>query len=223
MMGLIERGWQEASAASAHDLGFMLAKRIAGTSRSDDLEGTKGNDVISGLGGNDTIFDDRGNDRLYGNAGNDTLTGGSGNDILDGGTGNDELIGEIGNDILYGGAGNDRLAGHEGLNTLYGGPGRDKFIFEFEQGRPDKIMDFKASDDTIMLDRGFFEAVQKGTLSSGAFQLGSQASEADDRIIYNQATGAISYDPDGNVAQGARIFAYNVTKSAMTYADFVGI
>lgn len=189
--------------------------------RGRSFEGGASSDRLNGTAGNDIISDDRGNDRLYGHGGNDFIDGGLGNDVLDGGAGNDTLIGEVGNDTLYGGTGHDRLHGHEGRNVLYGGAGKDRFYFEFDQGRPDKIMDFKASDDTVMLDTGMFLGSAKGTLSASAFHLGSVAQDADDRVLYNSSTGSISYDPDGAGGQNAFVFAYNVKKSMMTHEDFI--
>ena len=44
--------------------------------------------------------------------------------------------------------------------------------------------------------------------------------DADDRILYDKATGALSYDADGSGAQAAVQFAVIDTKVALTGADF---
>ena len=62
----------------------------------------------------------------------------------------------------------------------------------------DRISGYSVFDDTILLDDAIFTALgSPGTLAAGAFNTGSAASQADDRIIYNSATGALLYDADG--------------------------
>ena len=46
-----------------------------------------------------------------------------------------------------------------------------------------------------------------GTLPAAAFTLGTAAHDANDRIIYNQVTGALIYDANGSAAGGAAQFA----------------
>jgi Ca2+-binding RTX toxin-like protein len=49
--------------------------------------------------------------------------------------------------------------------------------------------------------------------------VGDRALEADDRVIYNQATGALSYDPDGSGGAGAVRFAQLARGLALTFED----
>jgi Ca2+-binding RTX toxin-like protein len=55
-----------------------------------------------------------------------------------------------------------------------------------------------------------------GTLAAGAFLVGSVALDTADRIIYNSATGAVSYDKDGNAAAAQTQFATLSTGLALT-------
>ncbi len=127
---------------------------------------------------------------LNGNSNSNTLTGQGGNDTLYGKSGNDTLTGNAGNDWLYGGKGNDKLAG---------GAGADTFAFaESGNKNSDTISDFQIGVDRIALDDAVFtNAGPAGSLANAAYWEGSKAHDASDRVIYNPATGAIFYDPDG--------------------------
>ncbi|HEV8678847.1 MAG TPA: calcium-binding protein, partial [Stellaceae bacterium] len=165
---------------------------------------------ITGGGGNDTLAGGDGNDTLNGGAGNNTLNGNAGNDTLNGSTGNDVLIGGAGNDTLTGGGGNDTLNGGLGNDLLTGGGGNDSFKFDTALGATniDQIFDFSNVADKILLDDAVFTAAgAPGTLASSAFFIGAAAHDADDRIIYNNITGALIYDSNGTGAGGATQFA----------------
>ena len=130
-----------------------------------------------------------------------SITGNTLANVLTGGSLADTLNGSIGNDTLAGGAGND---------SLIGGSGNDQFIFNTELGATnvDAIQAYNARNDTILLDDAVFAALgSPGTLTAGAFNTGSVASQADDRIIYNSATGALLYDADGVGGVAALQFA----------------
>ena len=53
--------------------------------------------------------------------------------------------------------------------------------------------------------------------------VGSAALDADDRIIYDQTTGLLYYDADGNGAGAAVLFAGVAGLPALTAADFTVI
>lgn len=159
-----------------------------------------------------------GDTRLVGTSTADTLYGKNGvNDVVSGWAGNDILAGLAGNDTLNGGAGNDRLTG---------GAGRDNFDFNTALSATtnvDTIVDFNVAADTIRIDDSIFKAIGQtsGVLAAAKFYIGAAAHDADDRIIYDQASGALMYDADGNGAGAAIKFATLTTKLALTNADFI--
>ncbi|WP_169517065.1 M10 family metallopeptidase C-terminal domain-containing protein [Azohydromonas australica] len=114
-----------------------------------------------------------------GTRGNDNYTGTDGADSLDGGTGDDTLIGVTGRDQLSGGTGQDAFRFAEAPAAT----GRDP------------ILDFKTADDRLEFSHAAYAA------------LGTQADQADDRLIYDEATGALRYDADGSGAGAAVLIA----------------
>jgi serralysin len=60
-------------------------------------------------------------------------------------------------------------------------------------------------------------------LSATALFIGAAAHDADDRIIYNPANGAVLYDADGNASGAAVAFAVLPTGLALTHDDIVVI
>jgi Ca2+-binding RTX toxin-like protein len=142
-----------------------------------------------------------GNDKITGSKFADTIYGGKGNDTLKGGAGNDVLKGDAGNDTLYGGLGKD---------VLTGGAGKDTFVFDTKLGATnvDTITDFSVKDDRIVLDDDIFKKIGKvGDLSAAAFHIGTKAHDASDRIIYDNKSGKLWYDADGNGKGAAVQFA----------------
>jgi serralysin len=126
-------------------------------------------------------------------------------------------------DILAGGDGDDRLNGGLGKDRMTGGEGDDVFAFTTRLGKAnvDRILDFSSSEDAIHLSSKIFGRLAKGALSEEAFHIGAKAAEADDRIIFNKRTGALSYDADGSGTQhGAIKFAQLKAKTVLTADDF---
>ncbi|MDD5273623.1 MAG: hypothetical protein PHU14_13000 [Methylovulum sp.] len=136
----------------------------------------------------------------------------------------DTLNGTVGNDNLYGGGGNDTLNGGLGNDTLTGGAGSDIFRFNFAPATTniDKITDFTVADDTIQLENSIFtKLTTTGVLNAADFHIGTDAVDANDFIIYNQASGALSYDSDGNGAVAAVQIATLGVNLPLTNADFI--
>jgi len=148
--------------------------------------------------------------RLEGRGGNDTLIGGGaehGNQLF-GGDGNDSLVGWDMGDLLDGGAGDDTMSA-EDFATFTGGSGVDTFLFDSASGGG--VTDFTSGSDRIRLDaRSLSQLGASGTLAAGdpRFHAAAGATgghDADDRLVYNTATGDLYYDPDGNGAIAASL------------------
>lgn len=128
---------------------------------------------------------------------------------------------EIGQKII-GNAGNNIIDGKGGNDVLTGGAGMDKFAFTSALGvNIDKITDFSVVNDTITLDDAVFNGLAIGNLQTGAFNNGAAATQADDRIIYDPATGKLYFDADGVGGAAAVQFATIGTGLAITAADFL--
>lgn len=160
---------------------------------------------------------------IFGSAFSDGLTGDAAANYMLGYNGNDQLFGGAGNDTLYGGNGNDRLIGGAGSDRLDGGAGADRFVFDTALGpsNVDYLADYKPLDDTIELDDAIFTALALGALAPAAFTIGSAATNASHRIIYNQSAGQLFYDADGNGAGAQILFAKLVPGTALTFGEFV--
>jgi serralysin len=161
-------------------------------------------------------------------AGNDigqAIGGTNGANILNGNGGADDLAGFGGNDVLLGGDGDDLLNGGGASDVLNGGAGADRFVFADALGPTniDGIQDFVSGQDRLLLDHGVFTGLSVGGLSSGAFVTGTAAQDADDRILYDSATGNLYFDADGNGAGSAILFANLNGHPTLAASDFVVI
>jgi hypothetical protein len=134
-----------------------------------------------------------------------------------------EIAGTAANDSLTGTATQDNLHGGAGSDSLSGGAAADLFYFETAlsaASNVDNILDFSSVDDTLMLSRTIFTAITaNGTLAASAFFAGTAAHDADDRVVYNSATGDIFYDADGTGAGAAVLFAHLTPGAALTNLD----
>ena len=116
-----------------------------------------------------------------------------------------DLTGNALRNTIVGNAGSNIINGGGGKDVLTGGGGNDFFLFNSALSaisNVDTIADFNRAADTVRLDNAIFKAfwATTGTLASGQFFQGAHAHDADDRIVYNSATGALHYDANGNLA-----------------------
>jgi serralysin len=157
-----------------------------------------------------------------GNAAANTISGNNAANSLSGLGGSDQLLGQGGNDTLDGGAGNDALNGGLGTDAITTGSGSDRVLFNTALGgdNVDQVFDFSVVSDTFQLDNAVFTALAVGALPAAAFVIGAAAADADDRIIYDSTTGALSYDADGVDGAAQTQFAQVTPGLALTSADF---
>ena len=125
---------------------------------------------------------------------------------------------------IFGNSGANKIDGKGGSDTLTGGAGADTFLFTTAPGptNVDAIMDFKPIDDTISLSHLVFKGLATGALPTGAFALSTSTPQADDRIIYDKATGFVYFDQDGAGTAYAPIHFATVTAGVnLTATDFI--
>jgi serralysin len=205
-----------------------------------DFTGT-GNALANALTGG------TGDDTLIGRQGGDALDGGLGTDVASYATAKTGLVASLANpasntgdaagdtyasiegvrgskyaDALGGDDGDNLLWGGGGQDTLSGGLGGDTFAFDqtLVSGNVATVTDFAVGSDVIQLSLTIFAAAGfAGTLSASAFHTGSAAHDADDRIIYNGATGGLMFDADGIGGGSAKTFANVGTGLALSNTD----
>ena len=231
-------------------IGSNFNDNLTGDVKNNVLTGRAGNDILRGWTGVDTMVGGLGNDTYFvenagdivseklsegtdkvnstvtytlsANVENLTLTGTS---VIHG-TGNGQnnvITGNNAANQLNGGAGNDTLDGGLGANRLTGGTGNDIFRFT-STGPVDVIADYNVANDTIQFENSVFTALTTaGTLTTAQFRVGTQALDANDFVIYNNVTGALLYDANGNGAGAAVQIATLSAGLAMTNADIVVI
>lgn len=222
-------------------IGSSLDNVLEGGLGNDHLRGGLGNDRLEGGDGNDLLNGGRGADAINGGAGYDTLsyagslmgvvvnlgTGlASGGDALgDALSGIEHVIGSSYVDQLTGSSDYNKLAGGLGNDILTGGQGSDYFVFDTAISgfmNVDRITDFAVGIDGILIDDAAFAAIGgSGALSADAFALGTVAGDADDRILYDAATGYLRYDADGSGVSAAVAFATLTSGLALSSADFL--
>jgi len=159
------------------------------------------------------------------------ITGTSAADSLVAGMGDDSLSGGAGNDTLSGGVGNDTLSGGAGDDSLIGGLGADVFKFDtdLKTAGIDTIADFVTGTDKIVLSAAVFEKFTSGVaLTSANLVVGTGATAkaglSTNYLVYDKATGGLSYDADGSGA-GAAVQIAKITlvgtTSTPAFSDFV--
>lgn len=131
------------------------------------------------------------------------------------------LVGSSAADTLAGSTGNDVIAGGAGNDVLSGGAGADTFAFTLAPGSTnlDKVTDFTSGSDKIALSQSVFNALPVGALSAAAFVQAIGALTSDQHVIYNQSSGLLSYDADGNGAGAAVGVAQLAPGQALTAQD----
>jgi Ca2+-binding RTX toxin-like protein len=235
----------KSGSASGSDIGNDTLKNV------ENVVAGQSNDTITGSDDNNTIDGYTGADSMSGGLGNDTYqVDATGDQVVEAinegidlvkstitytlpsnvenlalsppfedtaikGTGNglaNTINGNKGDNTLDGGVGND---------TLTGGDGKD--VFKLTNSSDDTITDFVVTDDTIQLENAAFTKLTvSASLNSAFLKIGTAATESNDYIIYNQTTGTLFYDADGNgggLAEKIALLGTDV-HPILTAADF---
>lgn len=218
-------------------------KVVAGAG-NDYIDGGAGKDNMIGGAGDDTYYVDA-KDKVteVAGGGNDTIVTNSSyslaklanveNLTLDGSadinaTGNSAdnvLIGNSGDNVLDGKAGDDVLIGEEGDDLLIGGSGDDIFVFDNLDG-VDLVQDFTIGSDLLGLDSTVFTAFSTLIgdpiqVQDGNLVMGTVALDADDFLIFDDSTGALSYDADANGLVYEAVQIATVGVPSLEAADFM--
>jgi Ca2+-binding RTX toxin-like protein len=236
----------QAAGGSGNDKLFDV-ENVKGSAFNDLLIGSAVANVLNGHLGADRMIGDDGNDTYYVDNAGDVVT----ETNADAAGGIDAVYASVtyalganverlylegtaainasGNglaNLIGGNAGNNVILGNGGNDTLTGGAGQDTFVFNTALSgttNVDTITDFVVVDDTIFLENAVFTKLTTvGTLNAANFKIiGSAALDADDYILYDKTTGALSYDADGSGAGAAVRVAVLGTNLALTNADFI--
>jgi Ca2+-binding RTX toxin-like protein len=158
-----------------------------------------------------------------GNAQANFILGNNAANTIDGAGGNDRLYGLLGDDVLSGGDGDDLLWGGSGADSLTGGAGVDTFRIDRPAGVDDvdRLFDFVGGTDRISLDAAAYAGIGAAgaPLDAAVFVAGTAAADADDRIVYDAATGRLYFDADGNGGTAQILIASLDGNPTVTAAD----
>ena len=220
--------------------GNEFANTVHGNAGANVLDGRGGADTMMGFGGDDTYHVDNAGDvaNEAGGGGTDRVLTSVSYALMAGsqieqlaaadaaGTSALTLTGNEFHNTITGNAGANVIDGKGGIDTLVGLGGADSFAFTTALdgiNNVDTVSGFEVGVDRILLGGAAgeaFAALATGNLGPGAFRIGSAAADADDRIIYDGATGALLYDADGSGSGAAVRFATLSTGLNLTEASF---
>ncbi len=132
-----------------------------------------------------------------------------------GSSGDDKVYGNAVGNALSGSSGDDFIFGRGGADQLSGGTGQDSFVYTAVQVENDKIVDFSAGNDKIMIQSSAFSGINASNiLASLTINAGGApaASPAPQFIFDNAGAGAgqLTFDADGNGA-GAEVLLATIT------------
>lgn len=151
------------------------------------------------------------------------------------GNGNDNtFIGTTQDDVFVGNGGNDTLTGGDGADTFVFGQVHEQVVTgdddevqtyvdtAFDLTGIDTITDFVSGLDTIALNIDQFTSLTAGSFTADNLvcSVGAAAGDANDFILFDTATGALSYDADGSGAGAAVQFATLTGVTSLSASDF---
>jgi Ca2+-binding RTX toxin-like protein len=234
--------------AKVYPAGLYPGVAAAQTSYSLSLTADNtGNNILNGGAGNDILNGGAGADQMLGGTGDDiyvvdntgdriTEATSAGTDKVNSrisytlgnnlenltltGTGNISGTGNSLTNIIIGNAGNNILNSRAGNDTLTGGAGADKFKFVSTAHGTDRITDFRSGTDKIQIVSPNFGNIPVGTLASGRFKTaGTALTNSNPVFIYNNSTGALTFDSDGNGNAAAVQIATLTGSKTLRFSD----
>ncbi|WP_421726406.1 hypothetical protein [Bauldia sp.] len=111
------------------------------------------------------------------------------------------------------------ILGGAGKDKLIAGDKKEKFVFN-DLADFDRVKNFESGKDKFFLAEGAFGDLTAGPLAKSAFRKGTEAKDADDRIIYDKDTGKLYIDSNGNAGGGQVQFAKVDPGQKLKYSDF---
>jgi Ca2+-binding RTX toxin-like protein len=224
-----------ADGTEAYDFtGSIFSQYVYGNAGNNRIDGGGGGDILVGRGGDDILVVRNAVDQIREDVGGGSdrvfafvswqLNAGAQVELI---TTDDNLgsaaINLHGNEFaqyVYGNAGDNTIGGGAGRDVLNGLGGHDQFLFDTalntaftasfaslgESANVDRIDGF-GTDDKIALSGSQF-GLTPGALPAGAFNTGTTATEADDRILYDVGSGALLFDADGAGGAAAQLIGY---------------
>jgi Ca2+-binding RTX toxin-like protein len=113
------------------------------------------------------------------------------------------------------------LSGGTGKDELTGDTGSDHFVFDvkLKKSNVDTITDFEVNQDVFVLDRTYFKGIG-GKLNKSEFEIGKKADDNKDRIIYDDKTGKLYHDRNGDKPGKMKLFAITDKHLKIDHHDF---
>ncbi|MBX9606611.1 MAG: hypothetical protein K2Y51_10315 [Gammaproteobacteria bacterium] len=200
-------------------IGNALDNTINGNAGANVLEGRAGDDILNGKTGADTMRGGLGDDTYFVDRATDKAVelADQGNDTVDAtasytlaanvenltllGSGDFDATGNGLDNRIRGNAGDNVISGLAGADVLTGGDGADQFFFAHTgAANADDITDFLSGTDSLWLDPTVFSALTAGNLDATQFRDSGTPADGNDFLVYDQASGVLSYDAvgDGN-------------------------
>ncbi|MDF2234809.1 hypothetical protein P2H44_19790 [Albimonas sp. CAU 1670] len=193
-MVILEGGWGD-------DRLVGRAARPDAVQARGDVDFVLTDDTLTGLGTDALVDIDQA--RLYGWSGSNTFDASA------------FTRGEV---RIYAGAGDDVLVGGQASDRLFGDVGADVFWLLDPAWEPDEI-DFEPGEDALRLSAAGFSELPTGTLSPDRLFVDAAPTGGAAALIYDTATGALSYDADGSGAAAAVRIATLRDAPALEAAD----
>jgi Ca2+-binding RTX toxin-like protein len=219
--------------------GNGLGQSIYGNDGVNALIGGGGTDTFYGMGGDDGIIVDDvsdvviegvggGNDTVYTTA-NYALGAGSAVETLTVynrfTTNAINLVGNEFGQAIHGNDGANVIDGKGGADTIFLRAGADavRFTTALGGGNVDAVTGFVSGVDKIQLDDAIFTGLTPGALPAGVLVVGALPADGNDLLLYNQVSGQLFFDADGNGAAAAVLFATLDPGTLLGAGDFLVI